>query len=781
MVERRDTGKVYALKYIAKAQVIKMEAVRNILRERHILENLDHVFVVNLRFAFQDDEYMYMCMDLMMGGDLRFHMNRKTFNESTVRFWIAELSSAVNHLHSLGIVHRDIKPDNVLLDSDGHAHLTDFNIGCNLTEEKPILMSQSGTVAYMAPEVFKGTGYGTSVDWWAIGVLFYECIYNQRPFQTETIAELKRAIQHQKIEYPAKEGVSRECIEAMNGFLTRDPRERLGAQSGMYGIRYHPFFEEAAYQHNMSVDQWWQLLETKRLTPEYRPPSENANFDATFDMEELLLDDDPLTYSSTRKRAQRIQREKDRAIKEESARQKAEDEEAHAVQVAAAKAMEEMNKNIEESLRRLSIKAAAKAAAGSSTSSSLNKKDSRSNLGGNSDGYPPTQPTIQTKAHTFSEPGTRQVPGLHQTLSSCDSQSSSQYQQSVASVLSRQTQFQSIPLSPIDTPPNGSREFPTPTSPTAVVVVPQLRFPSSPPPDRDFVRQTDYNPPMAPSWPRPLSPELHPASFYLRPKLTANSSGLPIAVSTATMTVGPKNKEPMLRKSASGEGFGITSVSLSNPADFGEMERQQLLKKASSLSLKRNHDYQVIMGGSIAGSTNGAGVEVAANESMADHMLSSSLVGHDLPMLSPQPQSTKYIPFQPDGDAALPQQAISSPVIIPVPLDHSISRQRRIPTQQPVAQSLRRPTTPTTGGIRSTATGGGTLGAVNIAGAAAAASEAAILANMSEKEREVFLMELIDREFTTFDYTVYESYNGLVDPVTMSVGDPPEWVRSRDK
>lgn len=152
-----------------------------------------------------------------MGGDLRFHLNRKQFGEDVVRFWIAELCSALTHLHSQGIVHRDIKPDNVLLDEKGHAHLTDFNIGCKLTPEKPFLTSQSGTVAYMAPEVFGRHGYGTSVDWWAIGVLFYECIYNKRPFQTDSISDLKKAIPTQTIEFPEKEGLSRECISAMRG------------------------------------------------------------------------------------------------------------------------------------------------------------------------------------------------------------------------------------------------------------------------------------------------------------------------------------------------------------------------------------------------------------------------------------------------------------------------------------------------------------------------------------------------------------------------------------
>jgi serine/threonine protein kinase len=163
------------------------------------------------------DSCFLLSSTFRLGGDLRFHLNRRHFGEDVVRFWMAELSCAVVHLHSQGIVHRDIKPDNVLLDEKGHAHLTDFNIGCKLTPQKPMLTSQSGTVAYMAPEVFVGSGYGTSVDWWALGVVFYECIYNKRPFHTENVSELKKAIPTQTIEYPEKEGVSRECISAMRG------------------------------------------------------------------------------------------------------------------------------------------------------------------------------------------------------------------------------------------------------------------------------------------------------------------------------------------------------------------------------------------------------------------------------------------------------------------------------------------------------------------------------------------------------------------------------------
>ena len=135
--------------------VVRSESVRNIIRERRMLEHLNHPFLCNLRYSFQDIEYLYvlpihslgriashltillryLVVDLMNGGDLRFHISRKTFTEDAVQFWIAELGCAVRYIHQQGIVHRDIKPDNVLLDSEGHVHLADFV--CNSHAPKP--------------------------------------------------------------------------------------------------------------------------------------------------------------------------------------------------------------------------------------------------------------------------------------------------------------------------------------------------------------------------------------------------------------------------------------------------------------------------------------------------------------------------------------------------------------------------------------------------------------------------------------------------------------------
>src|SRR5271156_4292223 len=141
-----------------------------------MLEHLNHPFLCNLRYSFQDAEYMYvyaptnflrnssssifryLVVDLMNGGDLRFHISRKAFTEEALRFWMAELGCALRYIHTQGIVHRDVKPDNILLDSEGHVHLADFNVASDFKPSKQ-LTSKSGTLAYLAPEVFNGTGY----------------------------------------------------------------------------------------------------------------------------------------------------------------------------------------------------------------------------------------------------------------------------------------------------------------------------------------------------------------------------------------------------------------------------------------------------------------------------------------------------------------------------------------------------------------------------------------------------------------------------------------------
>lgn len=298
IVERKDTGLTFALKYIRKEEVVRSESVRNIIRERRMLEHLDHPFLCNLRYSFQDIEYIYIVVDLMNGGDLRFHISRKCFTEEAVRFWIAELGCALRYIHSQGIVHRDVKPDNVLLDEDGHVHLADFNVASDFRPGK-LLTSKSGTLAYLAPEVYAGHGYLSEVDWWSLGVTLYECIYSRRPFEGRSQDTLSEGIQKaQPKYYVTNPAVSVPCLRAMAALMEKDRSKRIGAIS-WESFTTHPFFAELDFE----------ALERKEVLPIFKPASDKTNFDATYDLEELLLEEAPLEARARRQKPRATLRE----------------------------------------------------------------------------------------------------------------------------------------------------------------------------------------------------------------------------------------------------------------------------------------------------------------------------------------------------------------------------------------------------------------------------------------------------------------------------------------
>ncbi|KAJ9607061.1 Serine/threonine kinase [Cladophialophora chaetospira] len=304
IVERKDSGLTFALKYIRKDEVVRSESVRNIIRERRMLEHLNHPFLCNLRYSFQDVEYLYLVVDLMNGGDLRFHIQRKAFTEDAIRFWMAQLACALRYIHSQGIVHRDLKPDNVLLDSEGHVHLADFNVASDFKPGRP-LTSKSGTLAYLAPEVFRGGGYYSEVDWWSLGVTMYECVYGKRPFEGRTHEELVDAITAANPRYfVTKPPVSMPCLHAMTSLIERDRRKRIGA-TGFDTFTSHPFFNSISFE----------ALERKQIPPIFVPSSEKTNFDATYDLEELLLEEAPLE-ARARKQKPRAELRDDATTKE---------------------------------------------------------------------------------------------------------------------------------------------------------------------------------------------------------------------------------------------------------------------------------------------------------------------------------------------------------------------------------------------------------------------------------------------------------------------------------
>ncbi|KAL6405576.1 AGC/YANK protein kinase [Ilyonectria robusta] len=306
IVEHKDTNLSFALKYIRKDKVIRSESVRNIIRERRILEYANHPFICNLRYSFHDIEYMYLVVDLMTGGDLRFHISRNTFTEEAVGFWIAELGCALRYIHSRNIIHRDIKPDNVLLDADGHVQLSDFNVASDVVAGGT-LTSKSGTLAYLAPEVYAGKGYDVRADWWSLGVLFYECIYNKRPFLCCSKGSLSLQIQIASPKYPVTQPpVSLACLHAIGSALDPNRDTRMGSTWNSFAN--HEFFKVFDFE----------LLEQKRIEPIFAP-SYKTNFDATYDVEELLLEEAPLEARATRQKPRKRLKEDatDKEIRED--------------------------------------------------------------------------------------------------------------------------------------------------------------------------------------------------------------------------------------------------------------------------------------------------------------------------------------------------------------------------------------------------------------------------------------------------------------------------------
>ncbi|KAJ3344426.1 hypothetical protein HDU83_005255 [Entophlyctis luteolus] len=310
MVQHKKSKIKFALKYINKTQCIKMKAVDNIIQERKLLELVHCPFVwwviairhcceshndrSNLRYAFQDDEHMFMVMDLKLGGDLRFLLtnNKGILPEATVKFYVAEVALGLMYLHSKHVVHRDLKPDNILLDERGHACLTDFNISTYWKDGK-MLHAVAGSLVYMAPEILEQkAGYTYTIDWWSLGVIHYEMICGKRPFRAKKNDDLKKLIIGGPLEFPPDSEVkmSPECKDVIRGFLTRPAVDRLGAKEsgGDTRINTHTWFD----------DYDWDKIESQEMEAPYIPDPSKFNFDNKHDLEEGFTEENSLKGKS---------------------------------------------------------------------------------------------------------------------------------------------------------------------------------------------------------------------------------------------------------------------------------------------------------------------------------------------------------------------------------------------------------------------------------------------------------------------------------------------------
>uniref|UniRef100_A0A8C0IXG6 non-specific serine/threonine protein kinase n=1 Tax=Chelonoidis abingdonii TaxID=106734 RepID=A0A8C0IXG6_CHEAB len=279
---------MYAMKYMNKQQCIERDEVRNVFRELEILQEIEHVFLVNLWYSFQDEEDMFMVVDLLLGGDLRYHLQQNVqFTEETVKLYICEMALALDYLRSQHIIHRDVKPDNILLDEQGHAHLTDFNIATIIRDgEKATALA--GTKPYMAPEIFHsflngGTGYSFEVDWWSLGVMAYELLRGWRPYDIHSSNPVESLIQlFSTVSVQYSSVWSKESVALLRKLLTVNPEHRFASLTDV---------QTSAYLSNVI---WDDVCEKKVDFPLLNNDHCRLHCDPTFELEEMILESRPL-------------------------------------------------------------------------------------------------------------------------------------------------------------------------------------------------------------------------------------------------------------------------------------------------------------------------------------------------------------------------------------------------------------------------------------------------------------------------------------------------------
>eukprot|EP00923_Selenidium_pygospionis_P006047 GHVN01010421.1.p1 GENE.GHVN01010421.1~~GHVN01010421.1.p1 ORF type:complete len:320 (+),score=47.77 GHVN01010421.1:212-1171(+) len=230
-----------ALKILKKALVIRLKQIEHVKNEKEILQRLNHPFIVNLWSTFQDERCLYMVMEYVNGGELfSLLKEHRGIPVDHSRFYSSEIVVALEYIHNLDIVYRDLKPENLLLDSRGHLKITDFGFS-KVVPQSGKTWTLCGTPEYLAPEVIQSKGHGKAVDWWALGVLIFEMISGWAPFEDKTPFGIYQKVLQGKIEFASCfDPSSKDLIRKL---LVGDPSNRFGClNDGVSDIKNHVFF-----------------------------------------------------------------------------------------------------------------------------------------------------------------------------------------------------------------------------------------------------------------------------------------------------------------------------------------------------------------------------------------------------------------------------------------------------------------------------------------------------------------------------------------------------------
>ena len=276
LVREIKTAEMFALKVLKKDNIIKRNQVEHTKTERSVLGYVDHPFIVGMKMAFQSKTKLYFVLDYCAGGELFFHLGKLgKFPEPRACFYAAEIVLAISYVHSLDIIYRDLKPENVLLDAKGHIRLTDFGLSKEgISNSSSGANSFCGTPEYLAPEILNRQGHGRAVDWWSLGALLYEMLTGLPPFYCQDRERLFEKIRKSELHYPPSLSTHSETL--LRGLLTKDPSKRLGSgPNDAEDIKRHPFFAR--------ID--WDKLMAGQIPPPWAPQIQGTQDTSQFDRE----------------------------------------------------------------------------------------------------------------------------------------------------------------------------------------------------------------------------------------------------------------------------------------------------------------------------------------------------------------------------------------------------------------------------------------------------------------------------------------------------------------